>query len=87
MLIIDLGLAKLLNTNKFTTVSSDFGDSFVRPPEQDKTGNEIDSRIDIWYLGAILLILFSHNRHILDFNKEYWSMSALPQDEGTEFFE
>ena len=72
--IIDLGFAK--EVNQVSCLTQKFGDSFVRPPEFDQTVElKYDSRMDIWYLGMVGLILFANTKNIMQFEKSYWAVS------------
>lgn len=55
----------------------------MKPPEQEK-GKDSDSRLDVWYLGVCSLILYSNDKNIMNFTKEYWSIastvSTSPED-------
>ena len=58
----------------FVTFSSDFGDSYVKPPECAK-GRKYDRRIDVWYLGVNYLILFSNDKNIVNNDKDFWNVN------------
>ena len=87
--IIDYGLSREFSreeegSNQIRTLTKGIGMKSIAAPEQARDSEQkYDNKVDVWYIGVLMLILLSNNQHVIS-QKEYWTISAKKESDKEE---